>query len=440
MTLTVGSLFSGIGGLDLGLEWAGMETRWQVENDPFCQTILNKHWPDIPLYGDIHDLDPAELEPVDLICGGFPCQPVSLAGKREAQNDPRWLWPEFFRIVRFLRPSYVLVENVPGLASAGMGDVLGDLASIGFDAEWESFPAAAVGAPHLRYRIFIVAYPNSGPLLEQNNPLTGTSRPIPEEGPIRELHRSNVSSPLPDPISEPTRLQNGNSEPSGQGREPSNQLERTLVQPRNRATDAEGTRTDSPTNLADPNNLNLETNRRHVGGLGGHGSGQKQPGRNSNEGRTEELANPLSERLESRRNTESQGRQTMEPPRRSQMANPQRPRLERRRTQRQLGEGSQEIETRRRSQLPNPNQIRRNRRPRIFRQTGWPQPQNLRKQITHWNTDPANNPQSGMGRVANGIPQRVDRIKTLGNAVVPQQAQWIAHQIIREHHITQKNQ
>ncbi len=151
------SLFSGIGGMDLGLERAGMECVGQVENDPWCNQILEKHWPDTPRWQDIHDLDPEELPDHDLIAGGFPCQPVSLAGARQAQDDPRWLWPEFFRIVRVARPRYVVVENVPGLASAGMGDVLGDLASVGYDCEWQSIPAAFVGAPHLRWRIFIVA-------------------------------------------------------------------------------------------------------------------------------------------------------------------------------------------------------------------------------------------------------------------------------------------
>ena len=153
------SLFSGIGGIDLGLERAGMECVGQVEFDPWCTQILEKHWPDTPRWQDIHDLDPEELPAHDLIAGGFPCQPVSLAGARQAQDDPRWLWPEFFRIVRVVRPRYVLVENVPGLASAGMGDVLGDLAEIGYDCEWQSIPAAFVGAPHLRWRVFIVAYP-----------------------------------------------------------------------------------------------------------------------------------------------------------------------------------------------------------------------------------------------------------------------------------------
>jgi DNA (cytosine-5)-methyltransferase 1 len=160
--VNVGSLFSGVGGMDLGLERAGMTVRWQVENDPYCQRVLAKHWPNVTRYGDIKTIDWSEVERPDLICGGFPCQPVSLAGKRLAQADERWLWPEYARCVRALRPRYVLVENVPGLASNGLGDVLGDLAALGYDTEWDCIPAAAVGAPHLRYRILIVAYRDSG--------------------------------------------------------------------------------------------------------------------------------------------------------------------------------------------------------------------------------------------------------------------------------------
>jgi DNA (cytosine-5)-methyltransferase 1 len=159
VTLTVGSLFSGIGGLDLGLERAGMHVIWQSEIDPYASSVLAKHWPDVPNLGDITKVDWDGIEAPDLVCGGFPCQPVSEAGRRLAQDDERWLWPELARCVRHLRPRYVLVENVPGLLVRGMGDVLGDLADLGYDAEWESIPAAAVGAPHLRWRVFIVAYP-----------------------------------------------------------------------------------------------------------------------------------------------------------------------------------------------------------------------------------------------------------------------------------------
>jgi len=153
--LTFGSLFSGIGGLDLGLERAGMQCRWQVEIDPYCRKVLEKHWPEVPRFGDIKGI--TELPAVDLICGGFPCQPVSVAGKRLRQADDRWLWPEFARVIRMVRPRYVLVENVPGLLAGGMGDVLGDLAALGYDAEWGVLSAADMGAPHLRKRVFVVA-------------------------------------------------------------------------------------------------------------------------------------------------------------------------------------------------------------------------------------------------------------------------------------------
>ena len=156
--MRAGSLFSGIGGFDLGLERAGHEIIWQVENDPYCQKVLAKHWPDVPCHKDVHDVGAHNLEKVEVICGGFPCQPVSVAGKQLAQDDERWLWPQFAGIVGELRPRYVLVENVPGILVRGLGDVLGDLAELGYDAEWGSVSAASVGAPHLRKRIFIVAH------------------------------------------------------------------------------------------------------------------------------------------------------------------------------------------------------------------------------------------------------------------------------------------
>jgi len=116
---TFGSLFAGIGGIDLGLERAGWTCAWQVEIDPFCNRILAKHWPGVARYGDIRTIDWSGVKRVDLLAGGFPCQPVSVAGKQLAQADKRWLWPEFARAVRELRPKVVLIENVPGLLSAG---------------------------------------------------------------------------------------------------------------------------------------------------------------------------------------------------------------------------------------------------------------------------------------------------------------------------------
>lgn len=164
MGLTVGLLFSGIGGFDLGFERAGFDIAWQVEFDPFCQSILKKHWPNAKLYSDIREVKTDELQRVDVLCGGFPCQPVSVSGKRKGREDERWLWPEFARIVRGLRPRYVVVENVPGLLTVDggrlFGAILSDLAACGYDAEWQVLSAAALGAWHRRDRLFIVAYPN----------------------------------------------------------------------------------------------------------------------------------------------------------------------------------------------------------------------------------------------------------------------------------------
>jgi DNA (cytosine-5)-methyltransferase 1 len=156
--MNFGSLFSGIGGLDLGLERAGMTCKWQVEINEFCTKVLTKHWPDVPKFRDIRECG-GNLEPVDLICGGFPCQDVSVAGKRAGIEGKRsGLWSEFARIIRILRPRYVLVENVPGLLSAGFGRVLGDLAEGGYDAEWSCLRAVDHGPPHRRERLFCVAY------------------------------------------------------------------------------------------------------------------------------------------------------------------------------------------------------------------------------------------------------------------------------------------
>lgn len=153
---TFGSLFTGIGGFDLGLERAGWECAWQVENDPFCNRVLAKHWPGVHRYGDIRTLDYIQVEPVDLLAAGFPCPPWSRAGRR---SDAKNLWPETAAAIRQLRPDWVLLENVASLlAHDYFGEILGTLASLGYDAEWECLPAAAFGAPHPRDRVFLVAY------------------------------------------------------------------------------------------------------------------------------------------------------------------------------------------------------------------------------------------------------------------------------------------
>ncbi len=172
-----GSLFSGIGGIDLGLERAGMECAWQVEIDPYRREVLARHWPDVRRYEDVRDCCRVDgalqegnrqrcdrcLDPVDLICGGFPCQDVSTAGKRAGLRAERsGLFFEFARIVGELRPKWFLVENVPGLYSSNAGKdfdiVIGTLAELGYGLAWRVLDSQHFGVPQRRRRVFIVGY------------------------------------------------------------------------------------------------------------------------------------------------------------------------------------------------------------------------------------------------------------------------------------------
>jgi len=156
-----GLLFSGIGGIDLGLERAGMNVIWQSEIDPFACKVLKKHWPEVPNHGDIKKIKWDECERPDVICGGYPCQPFSTAGNRKGKDDPRHLWPWVRTAISELRPQFAIMENVRGHLSLGGLQVIGELAEIGYDAEWRVISAASVGANHKRERIIIVAYPKS---------------------------------------------------------------------------------------------------------------------------------------------------------------------------------------------------------------------------------------------------------------------------------------
>jgi DNA (cytosine-5)-methyltransferase 1 len=165
-------LFSGIGGFSLGLERAGMQTVAFCEFDKACHAVLKKHWADTPIHDDVRTLDGTNLHgTVDVICGGFPCQDISLAGKGAGLAGERsGLWREFHRLIKEIQPSWVIAENVSALRSRGLDEVLRSLAEIGYDAEWHCIPASAVGAPHLRDRVWIIGYPSNKPGL-QTNPL-----------------------------------------------------------------------------------------------------------------------------------------------------------------------------------------------------------------------------------------------------------------------------
>ncbi len=150
---TVGSLFTGIGGLDLAV---GGDHAWMCEYDQHCRGVLERRFPGIPCYPDVRELG-GDTPDVDILVGGYPCQPFSVAGKRGGDTDPRHLWPEFARLIRVLRPSVVVAENVAGHLRLGFHGVLADLASLGMDVRWGVVRASDVGAPHQRARLFVVA-------------------------------------------------------------------------------------------------------------------------------------------------------------------------------------------------------------------------------------------------------------------------------------------
>ncbi len=155
----VGSLFSGIGGIELGFEQAGFETVWFIEQDRYPQTILKKKFPEAKIYGDIKEVDFKSIQQVDILTGGFPCQDISNAGKRVGiEGDRSSLWKYYLKAISQIRPRIAFIENVSALLGRGLSVVLCDLAQIGYDAEWHSVPASSVGANHQRDRIFILAY------------------------------------------------------------------------------------------------------------------------------------------------------------------------------------------------------------------------------------------------------------------------------------------
>jgi len=149
-------LFSGIGGFSLGLERAGMETVAFCEIDPYCRAVLKKHWPSVPCYDDVRTLP--RIGGIDLICGGFPCQPFSVAGKQRGTADDRHLWPAMLDTIRRERPTWVIGENVTGIIRLGLDPVLSDLESEGYACRTFAIPACGVDAPHKRERVWIVAH------------------------------------------------------------------------------------------------------------------------------------------------------------------------------------------------------------------------------------------------------------------------------------------
>ena len=315
--MTFGSLFAGIGGLDLGLERAGMTCKWQVEIDEYARRVLEKHWPNVRKWDDITTFRPSGAQwSVDLICGGFPCQDISTAGKRAGlHGDRSGLFFEAIRVVELLRPRWLLLENVAGLLNRGLDEVLSTLASIGFDAEWHCLQAADFGAPHIRDRVFILAHAQGSRISREPRNICETERrPLGELPPVFE-QSSEV-----------------------------------------RKQDATGADVEPAGEIPNADELRME-GRRNV----------KKSDRER--GQKEKLVGSCL----------------------------QKPRI-----------------------FPNA--------PRTEREPG-PRRGRIRQSDTSdlaqwWATEPE------LGRVANGIPARVDRLRGIGNAVVPQIAEWLGLQIM----------
>jgi len=180
------SLFSGIGGLDLAAEWAGIETVMFCERDNACRSVLQKHWPNVPIVEDVKDVRGFA---VDIICGGYPCQPFSQAGQKAGIDDDRHLWPEMYRIIRESQPAWVVAENVANHVTIGLDAVIDDMGRIGYACEAYLFPACAVSAPHKRERVFIVAHSPGVAWNDGATPKRGICAPISEgaQQPIRGL-------------------------------------------------------------------------------------------------------------------------------------------------------------------------------------------------------------------------------------------------------------
>ena len=354
------SLFSGIGGIELGLEWAGMETIGQVEVDEYCNRILGKHWPDVVRYGDVRDLPLSSLPTPDLVCGGFPCQPVSTAGRRLGTSDPRWLWPPFASVVDALRPRYVLVENVPKVRNLGGAEIVADLAAMGYDAEWGELSAAAFGAPHLRRRFFLVGY-RSEPEPSGSVPDAGSER-LRELGERRgEQHGVSGQTQLGFDGTAGTVADTDGTEDGRSGHGVA-----TVRRGRPEATELRGSVRDGE-ELAD-------TERLRPQGSGDSGLGEDlgqagdEPARGSAAGEGGTVAD-----------TESVGRH--------------------------VGSGLRPGEP------------------------GWfwggrPEDLSGKGHGNTWAIEP------NVGRVAHGVPGRVDRLKALGNAVVPHVAWYIGERIM----------
>ena len=389
--MTVGSLFAGIGGFDLGFERAGYEIKFQVEIDKYANKVLEKHFPNAERFNDVRTVGKHNLPYVDVLVGGFPCQDISVAGKGAGikEGTRSGLWSEFARIISEIRPRYVVVENVAALLGRGMGRVLGDLSEIGYDAEWRIISAADVGAPHLRKRIWIVAYPRYAGVHERRER---------SEARFAMLNPRGIEGDVVSRGQEVSGNVLANTPRILQGREDQRtERERTgeSGKPVFEVADSVGHPSAEDRGITQFQRDSLpETGRQETpDGFGVSGGGK------------DELADA--------RGVGGNGeRKTWET------------RFEVPFGRRGSERGAEEVavsDGRHVQRLILGGDVQENWRVPGERQAG--SCSSVFRQ--QWESEPA------VGRVAHGVPSRVDRLKCLGNAVVPQIPEWIARQILR---------
>ena len=383
-------LFSGIGGFSLGLEATGeFETVAFCDYEPFCQKVLRKHWEEVPIYGDIKELTYEKLkadgiDQIDIITGGYPCQPFSVAGKQKAEQDPRHLWPEYFRLVQECRPTWVIGENVGGHIKLGLDTVLKDLESEGYSARTFSISASSIGANHKRERVWIIA--------NSNNTRDRTS----EYGIERKKQES---------ITE--RQRRSQSQFSRYSETLADSNDRLSKQSNEEVRTGRDTFDNGNSDMANSSSERLERHRR-----------EHELREDSEEGKvsrsSEDVANTRSEGLKSSRATGKMGSKSKEE--------------EGRRSQ------SSFLSTSSNSNVANSERIRQqgpgkpigssNTETNSNGKTSWFNHGSEREE-GWWDLEP------NVGRVAHGIPNRVDRLKSLGNSLIPHIPYYIGQSIIQ---------
>ena len=362
-------LFSGIGGFSLGLEWAGMSTVALCEKDPYCRKILAKHWPELKIHEDIRNLDGKKYtNSIDLVCGGFPCQPYSVAGKQRGKLDDRHLWPEMLRVIQESKPRWVIGENVFGFINMALDDVQADLEREHYEVRKFVLPAVAVDAKHRRDRVFIVGYAKYDGLFTSS--LTGSHEETPGPSQTKRTEKAGEfegTGGRKDDVIVP----DSNSHDGRRGSGTKSQGRKSRMEYRSRSS-----------RLTERQPNEAMANTQH--------DGFSPP---SERGSTEETVRQESKGSKHSLNTEGTG--SLSSPR-SDVANSYCEGLE-------IGQGfgghtQSELSTIERSGC---------------------------EERAVWSPEPR------VGRVANGVPNRVDRIKGLGNAVVPQLIQAIGELVIK---------